>query len=260
MSAVQCHCPLCEGLFQVDDALSGVEVNCPHCQGLVTVPNFSGPPASPSSAIALSCPICAGPFQVTVEMVGQAVHCPHCNEVVAVPDLAGGVSPGYVEAPPSDAHGAPPPEPLLPPQRISTGAAPAGDLYPPGYPPGYQPAKQKTEQQQPRERVGPRLADAGDLLPPGVGSAGDADAERRPLPASIPTQPKDVVLIPTEKSYVGGVQAPVKTVKHHGEEVALRRLTPKEKARRRVVRNTILFLFCVITLVVVMALFMWKQE
>jgi hypothetical protein len=248
MSAVQCHCPLCEGLFQVDDALSGVEVNCPHCQGLVIVPDFAGPPAS-GSAIKLSCPICAGPFQVTAEMCGQAVHCPHCHEVVAVPDLDGGVAAGHAEPPPNHAPVPSPPAPLLSPQKPATSTAGENDLYPPGY----RLAKQKPKPQQ----SAPRLADASDLLPPGVGSGGDAAAERRPLPASIPARSKDVVLIPTDKGYIG-VQEPLKTVKHRGEDVALRRLTPVEKAQRRIVRNTVLFLLCVITLVVVMALFMWK--
>jgi hypothetical protein len=81
--------------------------------------------------------------------------------------------------------------------------------------------------------------------------------ERKPLPASIPSRPKDTVLIPTEKGYVG-VHEPVKTIQQHGEEVELRKVTPEEKARRRVVRNTILFALCIIALVVVMALFMWK--
>jgi hypothetical protein len=77
------------------------------------------------------------------------------------------------------------------------------------------------------------------------------------LPASIPQRAKDEFLIPTERGYVG-IHEPVKTVQRHGEEVELRKLTPEEKARRRLVRNTILFAFCILTLIVVTALFMWK--
>jgi phage FluMu protein Com len=300
MSAVQFHCPLCDGLFQVDDSLSGIEVNCPHCQGLVTVPDFTAPqapPLPPSEALQLSCPVCTGPFQVTAELSGQQVHCPHCQQVVTVPDLGSGspaeysfppgysepppYSPGYPTQPPAEtmlppaSHPLPPPGQQAPP-KTSAGRVDENYLYPPGYEP-----KTKKEQQRPDEQPAPRrpepvpssasdpllppgtggaalrLKDASDLLPPGAASASAAASERKPLPASIPTRSKEVVLIPTEKGYVG-VQEPVKTIQHHGEEVELRRLTPEEKARRRIVRNTILFVFCVVTLVVVMALFMWK--
>jgi phage FluMu protein Com len=275
MSAVQFHCPLCDGLFQVDDALSGIEVNCPHCQGLVTVPDFAGPtapPLPPSEAMQLSCPVCAGLFQVTAELSGQEVHCPHCEQVVTVPDLGGAFSPGYSEPPPSYPLSYPP-EPMEPPQKTSAGAIDESHMYPPGF----GPAKAKQEQERPREPSAPRRSepasdpllppvtggaamrprDASDLLPPGAASATGATIERKPLPTSIPARSKDVVLIPTEKGYVG-VQEPVKTITHRGEEVELRKLTHEEKARRRVVRNTILFAFCIITLIVVMALFMWK--
>lgn len=286
MSAVQFHCPLCDGLFQVDDALSGIEVNCPHCQGLVTVPDFAGPaaPPLPSEAMKLSCPVCTGPFQVTAELAGQQVHCPHCQQVVTVPDVGGSFPPGYSAPPlPTYSPGYPPPAaaPIAPP-TVSAGAVDPNDLYPPGY----QPATAKKEPLLPRETpapprperlrpeplkpavsdpllppstggAAPRPKDGSDLLPPGAAGASQAVAERKPLPASIPTRSKDVVMIPTEKGYIG-VHEPVKTVLHHGEEVELRKLTPEEKARRRVVRNTILFLFCVITLIVVTALFRWK--
>jgi hypothetical protein len=102
----------------------------------------------------------------------------------------------------------------------------------------------------------PRRSDASDLLPPGV-AGGAASGERKPLPAAIPSRTRDNVLIPTAQGYVG-VHEPVKTVLRHGQEVELRKLSPEEKARRRTVRNTILFVFCIVTLVVVAALFMWK--
>lgn len=250
MSAVQFHCPLCDGLFQVDDALSGIEVNCPHCQGLVMVPDFAGPPQPTSETLQLSCPVCTGPFQVTAEMSGQQVTCPHCQQVVAVPELDGFPT-GY----------SPPPEPMLPPT-----AAAAVDVNA-FYPPGYQAPATRTEPEHPREEslLPPsagggtvRTASPSDLLPPGAADTTAAVSERKPLPAAIPERSaKDPVLIPTDKGYVG-VHEPVKTIRRHGEEVELRKLTPEEKARRRVVRNTILFLFCVVTLIVVMALFMWK--
>lgn len=44
MSAVQFYCPLCEGLFQIDDALAGYDVSCPHCGEIVTVPQLDAEP------------------------------------------------------------------------------------------------------------------------------------------------------------------------------------------------------------------------
>lgn len=296
MSAVQLHCPLCDGLFQVDDSLAGIEVNCPHCQGLVAVPDLSEPPPS-STALELSCPVCTGPFQVLSEFAGQQVHCPHCQQVVAVPQWselsAGGFAPPPTpplsQSPPLPLNPLLPPDPLLPP--VST-PLPTRDLYPPGYqprpaaaapvpvesrdlyPPGYKPPPTERPEQRrdspapkPSPSIDPMLPpstggavtkrqEPADLLPPGAATA-TGPIERKPLPASIPKRAKDEFLIPTERGYVG-IHEPVKTVQHRGEEVALRKLTPEEKARRRVVRNTILFAFCILTLIVVTALFMWK--
>lgn len=299
MSAVQFHCPLCDGLFQVDDSLAGIEVNCPHCHGLVTVPDFSEPPAPPppNESMELSCPVCMGPFQVLTDFAGQQVHCPHCQQIVTVPGCSEPPT-GVVASPlsPSLGYSPPPPKPFLPPVSMrlppsTPDAVESKDLYPPGYqphrsmapapveerdlyPPGYQPPRKErpdAERESPGQKAFPptdpllppstggamlKRPEADDLLPPGAAAAA-ASVERKPLPAPTPKRPKEEVLIPTERGYVG-VHEPVKTIQHHGEEVELRKLTPEEKARRRLVRNTILFAFCIILLIVVTALFMWK--
>ena len=336
MSSVQFHCPLCDGLFQVDDELSGIEVNCPHCQSLVTVPDFAAPPLPPpeSDAFELNCPLCDGPFQVTADMSGQEVSCPHCQETVVVPSLNGDNAsfaaptelfpPGFVPSPADSLlpPGFESPQPMLPPQHLPpmgtalpppspvrtapvptapVPTAPAQELlYPPGHAPSDRSSRKSEREPQrgsptnrPLPAVDPMLppgakspsrsdarrevAPANDpMLPPESGGAStrrdDRDellpqaaastatsAERMPLPAAIPNRSnKDAVLIPTEHGYIG-VRAPVKTVRHHGQEVELRQLTPEEKGRRRAVRNTILILFCVFTLVAVMAAFMWNK-
>lgn len=257
MSAVQFHCPLCNGLFQVDDALAGIEVNCPHCQGLATVPDFAGPPLPPppDEAMQLSCPVCTGPFQVTVELSGQDVTCPHCSQTVAVPD--------WHQFQPEDIALPPPVEPYLPPQ-IPVGrmgpvrSSPAPVTKPPETP-GEKPAGNRplpvSDPLLPPSTGGAarRTSEPADLLPPGA-----AAGERKPLPAQISSRAdRDTVQIPTAQGYVG-VHAPVKTVVHRGQEIELRQLTPEEKARRRFVRNSILFVFCVGVLIVVTALLIWR--
>jgi len=49
MALLQFACPHCQGVFQVDDAMSGQTVACPHCQGHVQVAgNAAVPPESSS--------------------------------------------------------------------------------------------------------------------------------------------------------------------------------------------------------------------
>jgi hypothetical protein len=96
------------------------------------------------------------------------------------------------------------------------------------------------------------------LLPPAAAQAATT-SERVPLPASIPTRsPRQAILIPTEHGLVG-VHEPVKTIVRGDEEIELRRLTPEEKARRRLIRNAIFIGFCLLTLIVVMLMLSWPQ-
>jgi hypothetical protein len=78
-----------------------------------------------------------------------------------------------------------------------------------------------------------------------------AENERKPLPAPIPSRPKDTILIPTEHGLVG-VHEPVKTVMYGDEEVELRQLSRDEKSRRRVLRNTVFVVFFLVVLIGVM--------
>lgn len=69
----------------------------------------------------------------------------------------------------------------------------------------------------------------------------------------------EAVLIPLETGGYMAVREPVKTVRHRGEEIELRKLTPEEKAQRKLVRNLFLFVFSIVILLGVMAAFSWKQ-
>lgn len=49
MALMQFACPHCQGVFQVDDAMSGQTVACPHCQGHVQVAGDAAAPPETSS-------------------------------------------------------------------------------------------------------------------------------------------------------------------------------------------------------------------
>lgn len=249
MSAVQFHCPLCRGLFQVDDSLAGIEVNCPHCAGLVTVPSFDAEPPPPQGDLfQLSCPICAGEFQVPPEAAGQEVSCPHCYGVVAVPalsDYGDSAAPPVPSDQPATTN-----SPRHVPGSAGSSPAPVQQMY---YPPGAAPNSPVADgSSSTRRRLDPPdSTPSADLLPPGAADAASTQ-ERKPLPAAIPQRRNNTVLIPTEQGLVG-VHEPVKTIQLRGEEVELRQLTSQEKAQRRMIRNGLLFAFCVIALIAVMA-------
>jgi hypothetical protein len=165
MSAVQFHCPLCTGLFQVDDSLAGYEVNCPHCAGLVTVPSFEAEANLPPPAMELGCPMCSGLFQVTADTAGQQVSCPHCGQLVQIPS-AEQFSDGY--APDMSAYGhapfAPPPSPSpqLPPPTDPAWFPPTTNEPSPGWQHPSAPTPTPASAEQP----GVTTDDAG-LFPPG---------------------------------------------------------------------------------------------
>jgi len=95
-----------------------------------------------------------------------------------------------------------------------------------------------------------------EMLPPGASALPDASSsapQQGPTaPQTGPTAPQpvepsaaqagqDAVVIPTEDgSYVAVRDKGVKTVKFGGEEVEVRRLTPEEKKRRRLIMNLIM--------------------
>ena len=254
-TAMELNCPVCAGPFQVLAEFAGQQVHCPHCQRLVTVPGWGGWDAG----------------EIAPPPVPCSTHLPS----PAVPPSAP-IPPPTVRSHNADLY--PPGYQAGQPSVSSAGATPQG-LYPPAKPQHWdrerepthdRPVPPQSERKSPTTRspashsllppgtgsTAGRPPVPADLLPPGIGDAA-VTVERKPLPASVPAKPKEVVLIPTEKGYVG-VHEPVQTVRHHGEEVELRKLTPGEKARRRLVRNTVLFALCIITLIVIAAMFTRK--
>ncbi len=77
-------------------------------------------------------------------------------------------------------------------------------------------------------------------------------ALNRPLPPS--NVPKNAVLIETEEGEYVALREPVKTVGKGLEARELRVLTPEEKARRRLIRNVVVYSVGLIILVTVFML------
>jgi hypothetical protein len=52
----------------------------------------------------------------------------------------------------------------------------------------------------------------------------------------------------------------VKTIRHKGQIVELKQLTPEEKAQRRLIRNVVMMIVCLLILAGVMSFFVWKPK
>jgi len=104
------------------------------------------------------------------------------------------------------------------------------------------------------------------LLPPGV--AAQPTPANRPLPvttqqiqqdaaaASAPTRSSEVIGVPTEDGGFVKLHEPVKKVEYAGEEIELHRLTPEERARKRMFKNILMLVVGVIALVGTAAILM----
>jgi hypothetical protein len=104
------------------------------------------------------------------------------------------------------------------------------------------------------------------LLPPG--STSQPIPANRPLPVTsqqmdqpVPAGPAvsapSVPGIPTEDGGFIKLQEPVKTIEHGGEEIELHRLTPEQRARRRMFKNMIMAIIGVMFLIGLGAILMY---
>ncbi|QDU98062.1 hypothetical protein Pla8534_59230 [Lignipirellula cremea] len=105
----------------------------------------------------------------------------------------------------------------------------------------------------------PPGAEADDLLPPGAddniddllppGADASAPGERVAVTEKPQVLADGTVIITTNDGDQISLKEPVrKVVSAGGEERELHTLTPEEKARRRLIRNVVVFSFCVIVL------------
>lgn len=115
--------------------------------------------------------------------------------------------------------------------------------------------------------AGSSSENADELLPPGASDSGGVGASLSQV--AIPSDDdlaKDrrtedgSILISTADGEVA-IKTPVKkVVGPRGEERELVELTPEQKAKRRLIRNVIVWGFCAIVLTVTMLMFVWMGD
>lgn len=237
MNSVTLECPLCRGMIQVDCAMAGQQLACPLCQGTMQVPPaealaaaiappIAGTPAYapaippvPVTLMSLACPTCGGMFQVPPSAAGMQLPCPACGQLVTIPDasaLAAASPPPAPVRPTSELEAMSPAADvasLLPPGAAETGAAAAGQMPPSG--PSW---------------------DVKTLLPPGAADAGTPGEQ-----VALPPAPRPI-LAPIAGDPTVAVKEKPKVIGRGQNEVEVRRLSPEEKARRKLIRNVILFI------------------
>jgi hypothetical protein len=162
----------------------------------------------------LPCPLCTGVIQVDSDWAGRQVACPLCGGAFVVPPHPpdGAISRCVVP---------PPPPPPASNQSISSDAT---DLLPPSAP-----APTSVAVNEPLD----------ELLPPGTPAAAMPPASESAGPQSfVPT----IITRPKQPPAPRREPRPAPIVN---------RLSPKERAQRRLVKNAIVFGVCLVALVVV---------
>lgn len=220
--------------------MAGGPVRCPLCTQVFQVPELSVPPQpmvkSPpvvDSRLQFACPQCQSAFQVSESVLGQAVACPSCKSPVQLPAAKAGA--GIQEVPPANMPGAPLPNIVTEPDRAvssdvanseheagTTGDSDQSTPVLPG-----DPVANGTKQP-----TSPKPKTVDDLLPPKF---------TRTLPQ-----------IATNAVALDGVilHEPVRTVQSGNQTRNLVVVSDEVKARRRMIRNVLMFGFGSLLLIV----------
>jgi hypothetical protein len=226
MAAVTLECPICGGTVSIDSRLGGQQLACPLCRQLISVPALPhlvqqtppAPPQPPPVGGLQRSPPLSSPPPIPAAPAPQGkqmllLGCPTCAASFEAPRSAGGTQLFCPQC-----H-----SPMTVPRTFGA-EAPA----PPPVPP-------PTRANEPRSSR-PLPATASNVAPP------------RPAPTSGGT-----VVLPTADGRFVAVPEPAKVVGSGEREVEIRRLTPEERAQRRLARN--LFLLIVGGLVLLGALY-----
>ncbi len=214
MNLVTLECPLCRGMIQVDVAAAGQHVACPLCQGTMQVPPLAAiaaaapaPPAPPPP------PPPPGRNLPPMPVMLMAVSCPGCGGAFQVPPGTAGMQlpcptcQRLVTIPePSAAAGSEAPETSAPPAVDAAAAA---------------------------------VEDVSALLPPGASAAPGAPGEQ----VALPQAPRPILVPPSQSPEGNGLalRDRPKILGEGADEIEVKRLSPAEKARRRTIRNVVLF-------------------
>lgn len=100
------------------------------------------------------------------------------------------------------------------------------------------------------------------LLPPGAPSdlaAGAVPLQEVPLPSAPVPVSKPLATAPAGTFIALQEKESVVTIGHGDNEVTIRKLSPEEKARRRRIKNLVMYAFGIILLVVVILIMTWGK-
>ena len=234
--------------------MAGKQARCPHCENIFRVPmippakeSAGQPQMSASQPLKFACPSCKSAFQVSEDSMGKVVACPTCDSRVQLPglesneDLSGASLP-EIE---SETHSQKSPDP--PSIVINTGSMPSD-------------APILAEiVESPDEPAIARKEDVPGSIPESESGAGPAGSRPQLL-----QKPKTVddLLPPTFRralpKVAGNIAAldglilrePVKKVVQGDVERNIVAVAPEVKARRRTIRNLVMFVAGAILLVI----------
>jgi ribosomal protein S27E len=265
-------CPACTKPFRLSFALAGQPVACPHCARQMTLPPVAqlqgiaqrGLPAGDDVPFAMpqkkeAKEAVADKLQPSAPVTTPpAAERPKKSKRDRAADLLPPAAP-VAEPTANAATPATPPVALKQPESSPPSFSAAAretlpptiaDLLPPAAP-DLPPAAAPL----PSPASSPTFSStAAALLPPGAEhTPGTAmPGEERPLPpltqptpATPPTAPPGMVVLPTADGRYKVVKDTAKVIGRGADEVELRRLTPEEKARRRMIRNLVLAFICI---------------
>ena len=250
MSLSALTCPHCVGSFLVDSSMAGQEALCPNCKGMVLIPPVEAapPPVSANEATTqFACPVCFQAFAALSSMAGQRVLCPHCGSMVMVPQGLEAEFPGVVGPPVStSATGNPRP-----------GAAPSPPLFEPPLPPVHsQPSGPTTKPPSMPlpERPGRPAAVVEHAWPPQPPSPSHPSPSHSSPSKPATGNPPVIAPSPAHREQPPAAGDAVRAVEPAAPPVPtdtdrpIRKLSPEERARYRLIKNAVVLAICAVVL------------
>jgi DNA-directed RNA polymerase subunit RPC12/RpoP len=212
MSLSALTCPHCVGSFLVDSSMAGQQALCPNCKGMVVIPPIepTAPPVWTSEpASQFACPVCLQAFSALGSMAGQQVLCPHCGSAVMMP-----------HSPESSPSMPPVPQPVQ-----ETPLPPLSPRPEPQYAPIPSPVV-----------AAPPSKPTPSHMPP----AAKPTSRNRPVIAPMPeinVEHSPAEVIPT-------IREPAEPPTSSPTAPPVRKLSPQERARYRLIKNAIVLAIC----------------
>jgi DNA-directed RNA polymerase subunit M/transcription elongation factor TFIIS len=223
-------CPNCENPFQVPEDAAGQTFACPSCEATIEIPSTlnsvtaSEHSQSRNDVEVFECPFCSGQFGVDSDAPSETLKCPHCNEQVAVEE-------------PTEQ-----PEPVselklkeLPEVKEISGLATLGKK------------KQRGEiaTDSSLERDG-KSTDANEFRPKPVDHLLPPRFDV-PDPVRFPTRiGSDEVILPDGDGGYRAVEANIVTMVHDGQVYRLKKMTPEQRQRRKLIHSVVTILIAIV--------------